>query len=341
MKKTKFAIGCIIQWYEVEIYETYIQSVINAIEYSDSKENVTVDICFYLAQNFEQIDEDQMPWEKIVQRFKDTEKLLMSKGIKYNIVYFDEDHKIKPGECNPEVIHTISSYRRKFNEKYCMEADVLMWGESDSLIPKQTFEVLDLLQTNNISQGMHKWIAFFGTCKMWDDSWTSIEHVDFTDKPFIEGDHDNWWSLRYNMNIDEMNSINDKVEELDVRNVSPYKLNGCGMIMSSEVIKCGVNIPRGMMMVHEDTAFQFSLIKNFNGAIPQFVFKNILLVHNRKHPKKRMYTLGEDPDETNPTQKRKKGSDWFEKVWKLDHHNCYNMYNQGKVYTWKDVYDKN
>ena len=40
---------------------------------------------------------------------------------------------------------TIADYRRKFNEKYCDEVDVLMWGESDSLIPHRTFSILHYL----------------------------------------------------------------------------------------------------------------------------------------------------------------------------------------------------
>ena len=48
--------------------------------------------------------------------------------------------------------YTIADYRRDFNDKYCDDVDVLMWGESDSLIPKQTFEILDLLHTNNKNQ---------------------------------------------------------------------------------------------------------------------------------------------------------------------------------------------
>ena len=40
-------------------------------------------------------------------------------------------------------LYTIADYRREFNDKYCDEVDVLMWGESDSLLPKQTFEILD------------------------------------------------------------------------------------------------------------------------------------------------------------------------------------------------------
>ena len=56
----------------------------------------------------------------------------------------------------------------------------------------------------------------FADRKMWDDSWKQLEHPNFTDKPFVDGDTENWWSLRYNMNLDEMNAINDKVEEFEL-----------------------------------------------------------------------------------------------------------------------------
>ena len=44
-----------------------------------------------------------------------------------------------------EELVTIADYRREFNNYYCDLVDVLVWGESDSLIPKQTFEILDNL----------------------------------------------------------------------------------------------------------------------------------------------------------------------------------------------------
>ena len=37
---------------------------------------------------------------------------------------------------------------------------------------------------------------------MWDETWKPIEHTDFTDKPFIDNDYDNWWSLKYTMSIE-------------------------------------------------------------------------------------------------------------------------------------------
>ena len=76
-----------------------------------------------------------------------------------------------------------------------------------------------------------------------------LEHVEFTDKPFIENDYENWWSLKYTMNKDEMNEFNDKVTDLNVTTTSPHKFNGCGLVISSEVIKAGVNIPKSCFFV--------------------------------------------------------------------------------------------
>ena len=35
--KTKFAIGCLIQWYEVDIIEEYIDSLRDAVDYYDGE----------------------------------------------------------------------------------------------------------------------------------------------------------------------------------------------------------------------------------------------------------------------------------------------------------------
>ena len=31
--------------------------------------------------------------------------------------------------------------------------------------------------------------------------------------------------------------------------------------------------------------------------------------------------------------------DWYKKASDMSHHNTYNMFNQSKIYTWKDVFD--
>jgi len=329
--KNTFAIGCLIQWYEIEMIEEYLQSVKNAVDMIDNKENIIIDLYFNCSQMLEKIDESQMDISQIKEKYND-----MIHDMFGHIDY--GQYNIRPfmNEVS-NIFYTIADYRRDFNDKYCREVDVLMWGESDSLIPRQTFQILDNLHSS-VKKNTPKYVTFFGTCKMWDDSWLPIEHNEFTDKPFVDGDTENWWSLRYNMTIDEMNKFNDKVEDLDIRSLNQYKFNGCGLIISSDLVKSGVNIPKSSFFIHEDTAFMFQLQRMFQGQIPQYVVKNILLVHNRKHLKKRSYILGElKTDDVSGGRLR---HNWYKKASDMSHHNCYNMFNQSKTYTWEDVFNE-
>ena len=237
---------------------------------------------------------------------------------------------------NTERIYTIADYRRDFNDRYCERVDVLMWGESDSLIPRQTFEIIDNLH-NAAKESTPKYVGFFSTCKMWDDTWKVLEHPDFTDKPFIEMDTENWWSLRYNMSQEEMDKINDKVEDLDIQVTQNLKFNGCGLIISSDVIKSGCNIPRSVFFVHEDTAFMNNCLIHFRNQLPQYIIKNVLLVHNRKLPNKRMYIKGQDVQDGNMTEMRRKQY-WFKNADKMSQRNAFNLTEQGYTYTWDDVF---
>ena len=322
--KTKFAIGCLVQWYECDVVEDYIISLKEAIEeYGTPRVDVEVHFAVQVSEDLEKcISKEQLD--------KCKEKI---HNLIHDNLYGTIEYKYK--------LHTIADYRREFNNNYCDEADVLIWGESDAILPKQMFTVLDNLHQTSMQNNNPKYLAFFGTCKMWDDSWKPIEHNDFTDKPFIPGDSENWWSLRYDMTKEEMNKINEKVEELDVRIVSPHKFNGCGLVISSEVIRSGVNIPSSVFFVHEDTAFMYMTNKVL-GNIPQYVIKNILLVHNRKHSKKRMYIQGEEHcDAKDPGSKRKTHA-WYDRANKMCEQNYLNLFNPNyKPFTWKDVYEKN
>jgi hypothetical protein len=313
--KTKFAIGCLVQWYECDIIEEYVESLKDALDIYDGE--VLVDFLICANQDLEtcinkkQYAECQVKIKGILsdQRF--------ITSLTYDLI-------------------TIADYRRKFNDKYCEQVDVLMWGESDALVPKQTFNILDNLHQMSLQNNNPKYLAFFGICKMWDDSWKILEHPDFTDKPFIENDYNNWWSLKYTMSKDEMNKINNKTEELEVLIAPQHKFNGCGLVISSEVIKSGVNIPHSVFFVHEDTAFM-QMTNKILGNIPQYVIKNILLVHNRNHPDKRMYIKDERKDGT--MNEKRRSNDWYVKANKMSEQNCYNILNPNyKSFTWKDVW---
>ena len=327
----KFAIGCLVQWYEVELIEEYISSLKSALKVLENPINVTIDICWNMSQALEKIDTTKISFDELESKLTSMSSELRNYTKVQEIVYRDDKQP-----------YSIADYRRDFNDKYCTEVDVLMWGESDSLIPRQTFQILDNLHSS-VKEKTPKYVSFFSTCKMWDESWEVLEHPEFTVKPFIDMDTvdtENWWSLRYNMNIDEMNAFNDKVEELDIRVINQYKFNGCGLVISADVIKSGVNIPKSAFFIHEDTAFMLQLQRLFGGEIPQYVIKNILLVHNRKHTKKRFYVEGEDGVVAGDVSGVRLRHDWYKRASDMSHHNTYNMFNQSKIYTWKDVFDE-
>ncbi len=314
--KTKLAIGCLVQWYECDIIEEYVDSLKDAIAAYDGE--VIVDFAVSLNEDLEKCISEE-------QKRKCATKIISICSFG-NIHYHNE-------------LYTIADYRREFNEKYCTQTDVLMWGESDAILPKQTFVILDNLHQMSLQNNNPKYLAFFGTCKMWDDTWKSIEHNDFTDKPFIEDDTKNWWSLRYDMTKEEMNKINENVDELDVRVVSPHKFNGCGLVISSEVIKVGVNIPKSVFFIHEDSAFMWMTNKVL-GNIPQYIIKNILLVHNRKHKNKRKYIKGEDKFDAKDPGSMRRSNRWYTLANKMCEQNYRNLFNpQYKSFTWKDVWN--
>jgi len=321
--KTKFGIGCLVQWYEIEIVNEYIESLKQALNHYNDDE-LLVDFTFNVNQMLEKVDESQTSIETLVNKFTHMMNELESDN-NYNIKY----------RVNEDFI-TIADYRRWFLDKYCTEVDVLVQGETDALIPRQTFTVLDMLH-QQVKNQTPKYISTFGINKMWDDSWKPLEHVDFTDKPFIEHDDKNWWSIPYTMTIGEMNKFNDKVEDLDIVTLPHHKFNGCGFIISSEAVKAGVNIPKGAFFI-DDTALQ-NMARQILPNMPQYHFRNILIVHNRKHPKKRSWILAEN--DVDYIDDRRKSTDWYNIANEFCKINDANIFNPNhKFYTWDDVWNK-
>jgi len=332
--KNKFAIGCLVQFYEIEIIEDYLKSVKNSLDVLQNKDNVIIDICFNMNEGLEKVNDNKISMGELRDRFRDILKDVF--GYQHQFMDCGENNYDLRLTEHTETIYTIADYRREFNDKYCEQVDVLMWGESDSLIPSQTWYILDELH-NNVKEKTPKYVSFFGTCKMWDDTWKVLEHPKFTDKPFIEMDTENWWSLRYNMNQEEMDNINNETEELEINQTTQLKFNGCGLVISSDVIKSGANIPKSVFFVHEDTAFMNNCLIHFRNQLPQYIIKNILLVHNRKLPNKRMYIKGQDIQDGDMTEMRKKQY-WFHNADKMSQMNAFNTTEQGHTFTWEDVF---
>jgi hypothetical protein len=109
------------------------------------------------------------------------------------------------------------------------------------------------------------------------------------------------------------------------------------LVISSEVIKSGVNIPNSVFFIHEDTALMV-MTNKILGDIPQYHFKNILIVHNRKHPNKRKFIKGEESYSDSELDKKRKTHNWYVTANRMCLDNCYNLFNpMYKSFTWEDV----
>lgn len=325
--KTKIAIGCLIQWYEVNIVDEYLESLKNCIQFYGNEENIYLDFEIHIGTmlekptSLEPISVESLGntiMTKLTAFEKNFPKVNISKYVRKNLT-------------------TIADYRRSFNSMYSKIADVLVWGETDMLAPREMIYCIDMLH-NHESKKSSKYVATFAITKMWDDSWKHLEHRLVQDKPFIEGDTENWWSVRYKMSLDKLYQINAGEESCELLEFSNLKFNGCGLVISSEVVRCGVNIPESIFFVHEDTAF-LNMCKRVFPNMKQYHFSNILLAHNRKHPNKRSYIEGEEGIDKTDMGALRKSHAWYPLANKYCEDNCNNLFDLEYVSkSWQDVF---
>lgn len=318
---TKIAIGCLVQWYEVEIVESYLSTLSESVSVFKSEHanegKVIVDICLSASTRLEKCINDTVLRESVNRIISIADKY------KYDVRVIND-------------LYTIADYRRDFNNKYCESCDVLVWGESDMLVPVSMFSAIHLLH-QSVSEHTPKYIATFASCKMWDSSWQPLEHPEFTTKPHSDNPND-WWGVRYTNTVEDMERINNLYATTDIETISPFKFNGCGLVIASEIIKAGINIPKAVFFVHEDTAF-LNMVKRFIPNATQYHFKHIYLPHNRKHPDKRMYIEGEQGIDKHDTGKLRKSHWWYPIANRYSELNCHNLFSSDyKFKTWDDVF---
>ena len=329
--KNKYIIGTHVMFYEIEALKDLIQSYKNAIDEVENKENVTFELFFNMSEYFESIDTDQIKKTELTTKFLDIIDDLKNNGypITYKI-YFNK----KP--------YSIGSYRRDLNDEGCEDNDFVIWGETDMLFPKEMFQSIEAVSEYAKQQNIHRYCLTFATRKMWGDDWKVLEHNNFINSKFTEM-HDNLWqndpsSIWYTMSIEEMNKINETVEDFDINMIDYPRFDGSGLVISTDLIQNGINIPRAVWACGEDTAFQ-NMIKIIMGkSYKQFVIKNILKVHNRNHPHKREYVKGEGDMKGKSVKLKRNTNQKWQKVHKLSESNLYNLGpNQNRFNKFNDI----
>ena len=281
----KYVIGTNVMWFEIEMYEDFIKGLVNLLDNDiENKENVMIDLCLNLSQHLEKLDMSKITEAKIIDKFYKGVDRIKELGYEVNTFQVERDE-----------FYFHADYRRDLNYNYCKKVDYVMWGETDSFFPKEAFEALENLYTYTNEEGIHKYIACFADRKMWDSSWDDTVHTDYVDIEFVDDDkqHLNLNQSKSQLPIETMNEINSKIDELDIRVINYPKLDGSCLVISSDLIKFGVNIP-SCMIYNDDHGLSIMSQKLMGQNYKQFVFKNLLKVHARRHPKKRLYVLEEN-----------------------------------------------
>ena len=322
----KYIIGCHVMFYEIEMVEEYLKSVHLALQDIDNKENVKVEMMWNMSQYFEECESGEKLFE-IKQRINDLEN-----DYGFTSLFYEQNDKP----------YTMADYRRELNNQ-CDDFDYVIWGESDCLMPRQMFGILEQLMEHSKSNNINRFIATFGIRKMWDNSWTILEHPKFTDKPYYSMDtpedtklaESSPWSIRYTMNQEEMDEVNSETKELDVQMITYPKFDGSGLIISSDLLRTGANIPPAVYMNGDDSAFLESCRLHMGENYRQYVIRNILKVHNRNHPNKRNYV--KDEDQTKNTHFKRSTRNWYKEYNLVSKGNLMKLFNSQEPFNKKEL----
>tara|TARA_B100002019_G_scaffold290659_1_gene308835 strand:+ start:418 stop:1422 length:1005 start_codon:yes stop_codon:yes gene_type:complete len=321
----RYVIGTHVMWFEIEMYNDFINGMVNLLETVENKENVTIDLCFNMLQHFEKVDWDKIKKHELVVKFKKGVATLESMGYIVN-------QEIKDGD----EFYFHADYRRDLNYNYCKKVDYVVWGETDSFFPREAFQVIEALSRYTDEQNIHRYLMSFSDRKMWDSSWDPLVHVDYRDVEFIDDDkgHLNPNQAKSPMAIDVMNEINAKANgEFDFGMIRQPKISGACLVLSSDLIKSGVNIPP-CLLYNDDEGLSIMAYKLMNQNYIQFVCENVLHVHARRHPKKRMYVLNED----NPHSFINQKNNDFQTFLKMSRENINTLVSgQGKFKEYDDL----
>ena len=184
-------------------------------------------------------------------------------------------------------------------------------------------------------QDIHRYLLSFSDRKMWDASWDSLVHVDYRDIEFVDDDkgHLNPNQAKSPMSIEKMNEINSRVDDFDFSYITHPKLSGACLVLSSDFIKSGINIP-SCLLYNDDEGLSIMSHKLLGQNYLQFVCQNILHVHARRHPQKRVYVKDED----NPYSFINQKNDSFQEFLKLSKENIDKLISgKGKFKEYDDL----
>ena len=267
-----------IMWYEYMLVTECLDSLQNALQFAE--EEVEVHICINNQTYLEEPEyiPDTMKAFSAVRRHP----LFKEGKITEVVLKSDEDP-----------FYNIADWRR---EKYFPEAEYTVWGETDTIMPRELFSILE-----NIPIDQNHVISF-ASRPMWDNSWDDVTHdaLQGYSKP-CKCPADNHkadcielleapWKYKDIITQEELDKFNEG-RAITITQVLP-KVDGSLLCLSGNLPT--PFLPADMHFVREDTCFERYMVKR---GIPHLCITSILKGHNYKHPNKRVGTKATRDDE--------------------------------------------
>tara|TARA_R110000772_G_scaffold167371_1_gene279079 strand:+ start:1124 stop:2005 length:882 start_codon:yes stop_codon:yes gene_type:complete len=264
-------------WYESNMIDECWHSILQALR-SAPKVDVKIKICFNLQTYIE--DPDSVNPKQLLEKW-DNHPLMKD---------FSPEIVIKTDK---DPFYNIADWRR---EVYDPEAKYTVWGESDTIIPRDFFAILDLVSIDKPH------VITFAGRPMWDNSWDVVTHEKLLgySKPCKckDGHKEDCiellkspWKYKDYITQKELDKFNDESGDIKLQQV-PHKIDGSLVCISN-----GHETPfiaPDMHFVREDTCFEYVCRKR---NIPQISVTTRLKGHNYWHPNKRVGTGATRKDE--------------------------------------------
>lgn len=337
--KNTYAIGTLVQFYELEMFEEHLKSCKKMLEGIENKENVTFVFCFSTQQYLEKID-----WKYFKEKYN---IFTWNNGKEENVLWYNFQHisildaqLLSNHKSSKDEFYNIASFRRDFCWNYQDKADLILWGETDSLWPSQTLQVLDQLH-ESVKELSPKYIVNFADRRLWDNSFAPV-HPKYKDVPFV--DDEEWQFNSPNsgkgyMSYEQMEEFNNiSLNQVEVVSFNEPRFDGSCVGFSSDLLKSGITLPKALIHNSEDVSIGKIAKKLLGDQFVQYCFINLLHVHNRRHPKKRTGVLGEN----NPNGKctvQDKG-EWWKILEDSSKFNYNNLFTQKSFIKIEEVMDK-
>ena len=261
----KLVYGVHIMWYEIEMIEEHFESLLQATKYTNLP--VEIIVCANL-QTYIEEPTDNKVFDEFLTRLNTALKPFTS----FHIYTKTSD----------QPFYNIGDFRRELKN----EDGYVVWGEIDCLIPGHYFGMLEVM--GETEEFNHPHIVSLASRKMWDISWTVVEHSDLQSRslstlnaPFK---HDDYITQK------ELDDFNDKFSPTSAQ-LPAIKIDGALLALRNGLPQL---IPNNMHFAREDYIAQCALSKL---GYPQYHLINVLKGHNYAHPNKRTRTKSSRTDD--------------------------------------------